>query len=263
MHRLCAIPANGRQRTARGWYVAVRGSVNRVTFASVRDRGMIARMNRRFAILFAAPLALVLAAAAPHRAVHAPPPAPLPDAVRVALNTTLGLIVVELDVKHAPITATNFVRYVDQRRFDGIVFYRAMHLAWGDEPNGLIQAGVQGDPKRVLKPIAHEPTSQTGLLHKAGALSMARFAPGTATGDFSILISDQPGLDADPKGATPDAQAGFAVFGHVIEGMDVVRKVWDAPLSPTKGTGVLKGQMLEQPVKITIARRMAVPTQAP
>lgn len=219
-------------------------------------------MNRRFA-LFAAPLAFVLTAAAPHRVVHAPrasPPAtPLPDAVRVALNTTLGPIVVELDVKHAPVTATNFVRYVDLRRFDGIGFYRAMHLPWGDPPNGLIQAGVLGDPKRVLKPIAHETTSQTGLLHKVGALSMARFAPGTATGDFSILISDQPGLDADPKGATPDAQAGYAVFGHVVEGMDVVRKIWDAPLSPTKGTGVLKGQLLEQPVKVLTARRVAVP----
>jgi peptidyl-prolyl cis-trans isomerase A (cyclophilin A) len=197
-------------------------------------------------------------AAAPHRAVHAPPPAPLPDAVRVSLNTTMGPIVVEVDVKHAPITATNFVRYVDQRRFDGIVFYRAMHLPWGDPPNGLIQAGTQGDPKRILKPIAHEPTSQTGLLHKTGSLSMARFAPGTATGDFSILLSDQPGLDADPKGATPDAQAGFAVFGHVVEGMDVVRKIWDAPLSATKGDGVMKGQMLAAPVKIVTARRVVL-----
>ena len=223
---------------------------------------MIAGMDRRFA-LFAAPLALLLVAAAPHRAVHkaAPPiPAkPLPDAVQVALNTTLGPIVVEVDVKHAPVTATNFVRYVDQRRFDGIVFYRAMHLPWGDPPNGLIQAGTQGDPKRVLKPIAHEPTSQTGLLHKTGSLSMARYAPGTATGDFSIMVSDQPGLDADPKGTTPDAQAGFAVFGHVVEGMDVVRKIWDAPLSATKGDGVMKGQMLAAPVKIVTARRVPAP----
>lgn len=224
---------------------------------------MIEGMNRRFAV-FAAPLALVLLAAAPHRAVHrpAPPPRPLGETEQVALNTTLGPIVVEVDVKHAPITATNFVRYVDQRRFDGTVFYRAMHLAWGDQPNGLIQAGTQGNPQRILKPIAHEPTSQTGLLHKAGALSMARFAPGTATGDFSILLSDQPGLDADPKGATPEAQAGFAVFGHVVSGMDVVRKIWDAPLSPTKGEGVLKGQLLEQPVRILTARRLA-PASAP
>jgi peptidyl-prolyl cis-trans isomerase A (cyclophilin A) len=225
---------------------------------------MIAGMDRRFALL-AAPLALLLLAAAPHRAVHhaapAAPTKPLPDAVRVVLTTTMGPIVVEVDVKHAPITATNFVRYVDQRRFDGIVFYRAMHLPWGDPPNGLIQAGTQGDPKRILKPIAHEPTSMTGLLHKTGWLSMARFAPGTATGDFSILVSDQPGLDADPKGTTPDAQAGFAVFGHVVEGMEVVRKVWDAPLSATKGEGVMKGQMLAAPVRIVTARRVPVPGQ--
>ena len=236
-------------------------TVNTVNLAMDGCQGMITGMDRRFAF-FAAPLALLLTAAAPHRVVHAPPPAPaskpLGDAVRVSLNTTLGPIVVEVDVKHAPITAANFVRYVDQRRFDGIVFYRAMHLAWGDQPNGLVQAGTQGDPKRILKPIAHEPTSQTGLLHKAGSLSMARFAPGTATGDFSILVSDQPGLDADPKGTTPDAQAGFAVFGHVVEGMDVARKIWDAPLSPTQGQGVLKGQMLAAPVRIVTARRVAM-----
>ena len=67
----------------------------------------------------------------------------------------------------------NFLRYVDQRRFDGTVFYRAMRLPWGDQPNGLIQAGTRGDPRRELPPIAHEPTSQTGVLHKAGAISMA------------------------------------------------------------------------------------------
>ncbi|MBS0253934.1 MAG: peptidylprolyl isomerase, partial [Proteobacteria bacterium] len=191
-------------------------------------------------LLIAAPLA----AAAP-RAAHRPAaparPAPCPAApaaeVPVALTTELGTITVVVDGVHAPVSAANFLCYVDRHRFDGITFYRAMHLKWGEQPNGLIQAGVQGHPARVLPPIAHEPTSTTGLKHVAGALSMARFAPGTATGDFSILLSPMEGLDADPKASDPERQAGYAVFGHVTAGMDVVRKIWDAPLSATKGEG--------------------------
>jgi peptidyl-prolyl cis-trans isomerase A (cyclophilin A) len=220
-------------------------------------------MNRRFALL-AIPALFVLAAAAPPKARPKPrpvaakplPPAPLGDTVRVALVTELGTIELELDHKRAPVTVSNFVRYVDLKRFDGMAFYRSMRLAWGDQPNGLVQAGLQGNPLKILKPIAHEPTSQTGILHKAGAISMARYAPGTATADWSILLSDLPSLDADPKATDPEVQAGYAAFGRVVTGMEVVRKIWDAPLSPTKGEGPLKGQMLEPPVKIISARRV-------
>lgn len=208
-------------------------------------------MQRRF-VLLAVPLALALIAAAPAKRAAAP----LPDVVRVALATEKGVITVDLDAKRAPVTVANFVRYVDQRRFDGISFYRAMHLAWGVQPNGLIQAG-QRDPKLRLPPIAHEPTSQTGLLHKAGALSMARNAPGTAVADFSILLSDMPGLDADPTSADSERKAGFAVFGYVVSGMDVVRLIWDSPRSPTLGVGVMKGEMLAPPVRVLTARRIA------
>jgi peptidyl-prolyl cis-trans isomerase A (cyclophilin A) len=210
-------------------------------------------MNRRLA-LAALPLAFAIVAARP-----ASRPAPLPDVVRVAMVTELGTITLELDAKHAPVTAANFVRYVDQRRFDGIAFYRAMRLTWGEQPNGLIQAGTKGDPKRELPPIAHEPTSQTGVLHKAGAISMARWAPGTAKGDFSILLSDMPGLDADPASASPELKAGFAAFGHVVEGMETVRKIFDAPVSSTLGQGVMKGQMIARPVKVLTVRRVAMP----
>jgi peptidyl-prolyl cis-trans isomerase A (cyclophilin A) len=92
---------------------------------------------------------------------------------------------------------------------------------------------------------------------------MARFAPGTATGDFTILLSDLPSLDADPSSANEDAKTGFAAFGHVAEGMEVVRKIYDAPLSPTKGEGVMKGQMLAAPVKVLTVRRIAMPAPAP
>ena len=216
-------------------------------------------MNRRLA-LAALPLAMALIGAKP--APRAATPAPLPDIVRIAMVTELGTIALDLDARHAPVTTRNFVRYADQHRFDGIVFYRVMRLAWGQQPNGLIQAGTRGDPRRELPPIAHEPTSQTGVLHKAGAISMARWAPGTAKGDFSILLSDMPGLDADPASANPELQAGYAAFGSVVTGMDVVRKIYDLPLSPTAGEGVLKGQMLVRPVQVLTVRRVAIPVAA-
>lgn len=212
-------------------------------------------MNRRL-ILAALPLLLALTAAAPRRT---PAPPPLPDTVRVAINTEMGTIEVDLDHKHAPVTVRNFVTYAEQRRFDGVTFYRAMRLAWGQQPNGLIQAGTQGDARRNRPGIAHEPTSQTGILHKAGAISMARWAPGTAAGDFSILLSDMPGLDADPASTNPELKAGFAAFGMVSSGMDVVRRIFDAPISPTAGQGVMRGQMIARPVRVLTVRRVPIP----
>ncbi|MCZ8170422.1 MAG: peptidylprolyl isomerase [Novosphingobium sp.] len=219
-------------------------------------------MTRRF-VLLALPV-LAAFAAAPLSAKAKPKPRPVPaapapplgDVVRIAMVTEKGTIELELDHKRAPITVQNFVRYVDLKRFDGMAFYRTMKLAWGTPPNGLIQTGLQGNPLKVLKPIAHEPTTLTGLSHTAGALSMARNAPGTATADFSIMVSDLTGLDADPRSANPELQAGYAVFGRVTAGMDVARAIWDAPTSPTKGEGAMKGQMLEPPVRVLTVRRM-------
>lgn len=221
-------------------------------------------MNRRFA-LAAVPLVLALTAAAPpqRRARPVPPPVVLPDTVRVAMVTELGTIEIDLDHKRAPKTVENFVRYVDTRRFDGMVFYRSMRLPWGSPPNGLIQAGLQGNPAKVMKPVVHEPTSQTGLTHKTGAISMARYLPGTAAADFSILLSDLTQLDADPASTDPDKVAGFAAFGQVVSGMDVARRIYDAPVSPTAGEGPLKGQMLTPPVRVLSVRRVAIPVPAP
>ena len=181
----------------------------------------------------------------------------------VVIETDMGDITVEIETERAPITAANFLRYVDEDRFDGTHFYRAMHLEWGDPPNGLLQGGTQMDPKRVLPPIAHEPTTQTGLSHTAGALSMARYDPGSATGDFSIMIKDQKGLDAAPDSSDPSLQAGFAVFGHVVDGMDVVEAIHGAPIDPAKGEGWLKGQMLADPVEIVDMRRIDAPPTEP
>lgn len=186
----------------------------------------------------------------------APPPppvaaAPRPAVVHVSLVTSEGPILFELEKERAPITTANFLKYVDQKRLDGVTIYRAVNVAPGF---GLIQGGVRNDPKRVLPNIAHEPTTKTGLSHVDGAISMPRAAPGTASGDFFITVGDLTSMDADPT--KPGDNQGFAVFGHVAEGMDVVRKILAAPTSPTAGPAAMKGQMLLVPVKIVSARRV-------
>jgi peptidyl-prolyl cis-trans isomerase A (cyclophilin A) len=210
-------------------------------------RETIARHNpgvlHRFVLVLAA---LLLPAAASAQAT-----------TEVVMTTELGDIVIALETERAPVTAGNFLRYAEEKRFDGTVFYRAMRLDWDPQPNGLIQAGTQFDPARILPPIAHEPTSQTGVKHVAGTISMARYEPGSATGDFAIMLSSQTFLDADPASEDPERRAGYAAFGHVVEGMNVIRAIFDAPVDPEKGEGAMKGQMLAQPVKIVSVRRAA------
>ncbi len=197
--------------------------------------------------------ALLAALAAPVLAQSAGPmiqaPVPKEDLVPVAIDTSLGRIVVALDRGRAPVTTANFLHYVDTHRFDGQNFYRAMHVGDG----GLIQGGITTDARKLFAAIAHEPTTQTGVHNVAGAISMANAGPGTAKADFFILLSDMPGLDANGPGG--DAN-GFAAFGHVIEGMDVVKKIWSSPTSPTKGEGAMKGQMLEPQIRILKAARL-------
>jgi peptidyl-prolyl cis-trans isomerase A (cyclophilin A) len=201
-------------------------------------------MLTRIALLLSALAAVPALAQAP-----APARAPAEDLVPVAIDTSLGRIVVALDKAHAPVTTANFLHYVDTHRFDGQNFYRAMHVGDG----GLIQGGITTDARKLYPPIAHEPTSQTGLHNVAGAISMANAGAGTARSDFFILLSDMPGLDANGPGG--DA-TGFAAFGRVTEGMDVVKKIWSSPVSPTKGEGAMKGQMLDPPIRILSAARV-------
>jgi peptidyl-prolyl cis-trans isomerase A (cyclophilin A) len=189
----------------------------------------------------------------PAEAPPPPPPPPKPATVKVVLDTSAGPITLELEKQRAPITTANFLKYVDQKRLDGTSFYRALKFP-GDAPVGLVQGGVRGAAKRLLPPIAHESTTKTGLTHDNGAISMARLAPGTATSDFFIILGNLPALDANPD-ATGDKD-GYAVFGHVVEGMDNVIKVLNAPTSATAGEGAMKGQMIEVPIVITTARRL-------
>ena len=203
-----------------------------------------------FAAIFAALAAPIAAqSSTPPSSPPLAAPAPKEDLVPVAIDTSLGRIVVALDRGRAPITTANFLHYVDTHRFDGQTFYRAMHQGDG----GLIQGGLTTDARKLFPPITHEPTTKTGLHNVTGAISMANAGPGTARADFFILLSDMPGLDAGGPGG--DAN-GFAVFGHVIDGMDVVKKIYDAPVSPTKGSGAMKGQMLDPPVKIIKMSRL-------
>ena len=194
--------------------------------------------------------ALLAAASAPalsqQAAPAAAPVAAQAELVPVAIDTSAGRIVLALDKTHAPVTTANFLRYVDAHRFDGEVFYRAMHVGEG----GLIQGGITTDARKLYPPIKHEPTTETGLKNLAGAISMANAGPGTARADFFILASDIPALDDSAD------RPGFAVFGHVVEGMDVVKAILASPVSPTKGEGAMKGQMLDPQVKILKAERV-------
>ncbi len=190
-------------------------------------------MLTRIAFAFAALSATALAQA----------PAPQPGLVPVAIETSLGRIVVALDSARAPLTTANFLGYADAHKFDGETFYRAM--PYGD--GGLIQGGITSDARKLNPPVAFESSEQTGIKNVAGSIAMAALAPGKAQADFFIETTDIPGFDG------PN---GFAAFGHVVEGMDVVKAILAAPVSPTKGEGPMKGQMLDPPVKIVKVERI-------
>lgn len=184
------------------------------------------------------------------------PTAPASGNPHVKLHTAQGDILLELYADKAPITVRNFLHYVDTKRMDGATFYRSSTPP-GDKSfdYGILQGGVGTDPKKLYPPIAHESTAKTGLSHTDGTISMTRYAPGTATANFSICVGDQTYLDADPK--DPKGKPGYAAFGRVVQGMDVVKKMLALPRDPNKGEGVMKGEMLKKPVPILTARRVA------
>jgi peptidyl-prolyl cis-trans isomerase A (cyclophilin A) len=176
---------------------------------------------------------------------------------RVVLTTGQGSIVLELDTGNAPVSAANFLRYVDAGHYDGASFYRTVTL---ENDNGspkieVIQGGLGDGVEPPFPPIPHETTDQTGLRHVDGAVSMARGAAETAASEFFICIGDQPGLD---HGASRNADGlGFAVFGRVVDGMEVVREIHRRPADAPAEDAYVRGQMIEAPVIITSARRAA------
>ena len=162
---------------------------------------------------------------------------------RVLIKTELGEITIEIYEKDVPITAANFLKYVDEGRYKDGCFYRIVTM--DNQPNNdikieVIQGGLSAETRgNMLSSIEHETTDKTGILHKNGTISMARLKPGSASSEFFICVGDQPELDFEGK-RNPDGQ-GFAAFGKVVDGMDVVKKIHQQPT---------KGQMLDPQIKI-------------
>ncbi|MEH3160396.1 MAG: peptidylprolyl isomerase [Sphingomonas taxi] len=173
---------------------------------------------------------------------------PRAGVVRVRIVTSAGAIVLALDAAHAPATTANFLRYVDDQRFAGAAFYRVVERK-GLPPAGFIQGGIRVDARRMLEPVKHEPTSRTGIRHTDGTISMARFdQPNSAAGNFFIVVGSLPTFDARP------GNPGYAAFGHVVSGMDVVRSILKQPVAMRPDGS--RGQQLRAPVRILGATRL-------
>lgn len=160
---------------------------------------------------------------------------------RVLIKTEAGDITVEIYALQAPATAANFLRYVNAGLYEGTAFFRTVTM--DNQPANKVKIeviqGGQVDPSREFPAVIHETTRETGVRHVDGALSMARSGPGTATSSFFLCINDQPELDFGGR-RNPDGQ-GFAAFGKVVSGMEVVRKIQKLQAS---------GQQLTPPVRI-------------
>jgi peptidyl-prolyl cis-trans isomerase A (cyclophilin A) len=189
------------------------------------------------------------AAPLPRRAFDAPVPRHLPAVVRMRIETEAGTILVALDHAHAPITTTNFVRYADDRRFDGTYFYRAARNR-AAPGQGFVQGGIGHSVRLMLPPIALEPTTRTGLRHVDGAISMAHSSPDTTMGDFILCVGAHPGLDAHPEKGEP----GYPAFGRVVEGMDVVRRILAA--TTVQGAAGRPGEHIAKPIRILRVTRL-------
>ena len=174
--------------------------------------------------------------------------------VRVLMSTSQGEISIDLYLDKAPVTAANFLQLVENGDMDGGSFYRVVSYEndRGSPKIEVIQGGL-GDASEGFETIDHETTEQTGILHTDGVISMARGAVGTASTEFFICIGDQPGLDfGKPRNAD---EQGFAAFGKVVSGMDIVRKIQGLPADGPTESDYTKGQILTQPVSIGRVRR--------
>jgi len=200
--------------------------------------------RRLFAFLFA-----LLVFSIPDVALAQSATKPTPGFVRVRLETGMGNIVLALDQKRAPKTVANFLIYVDDGRLDGTSFYRAFRRK-DDSKSGFVQGGIDTEARRIYFPTVElEPTDQTGLKHLDGTISMARHKyPDSGTGNFSIQVGPNPTLDARP------GYPGYAAFGQVVGGMDVVKRIM--ALDTCCGRGVMFGQMIKDRVAIKRAVRL-------
>ena len=172
---------------------------------------------------------------------------------RVTIRTDHGIMVVELEAAKAPVTTANFLRYVDTGKYDGGLFYRRTRARGGAPTEGTVVA--KPNPRsHPFPPIAHESTRQTGLRHRLGTVSLGRFAPGSATGDFFICTADTPAYDAHAgKGDTE----GYAAFGQVVSGLPVLRRIHAQRADGPSPYPDQKGEWLNPPVAILQMRRTA------
>jgi peptidyl-prolyl cis-trans isomerase A (cyclophilin A) len=179
----------------------------------------------------------------------------VPGLPRVRLETEAGVITVMVHVDRAPLSGRDFLHYVDAGAYAGGRFFRVVR-ADNDRRTpriNVVQGGTRPDSAQG-KPVAHETTAMTGLRHLDGAISLTRDAPGTGSGnEFFVCVGDVPGLDFGGK-RNPDGQ-GYAVFGRVTEGMDVVRRIWVMDASGRSDDAVTVGQILRRPVGIISATR--------
>jgi len=184
-------------------------------------------------------LALFLTAAAPPQE---------PATIRVRIVTSAGNITVALDAKRAPKTVANFMAYVDDGRLEGTQFYRSARRK-GNPGQGFVQGGIGTDARRMLPSVPLESTAQTGIHHLDGTISMAHGPnPDGANCNFSIMVGPNPGLDA--RGPFK----GFAAFGKVISGMDVVKRMLAMPTGG--GRDAMRDQMILKPVQILRVERL-------
>ena len=180
-----------------------------------------------------------------------------PAPVIVTLDTAAGEIDVAVYVDKAPLSAADFLRYIDRGLYDGAAFYRTVRA---DNDHGtpkieVVQGGLLNGTK-ALPPIAHETTRDTGINHRDGTVSLARSAPGTGSAAaFFVCVGKQPALDFGGM-RNPDGQ-GFAAFGRVVRGMDVVRKIHAMPANAPSPEPYMQGQLLSEPVVIRKACRKA------
>ncbi len=174
----------------------------------------------------------------------------------VMMETSQGNIQIEVYTDKAPISAADFLLYVDSQFYNGEGFYRVVHA--DNDPRGMGMSLIQGgrlDSEPLTPPIAHELTTETGLSNKEGVVSIARLEPGSGSAAyFFINIGDNSFLDYGGE-RNPDGQ-GYATFGKVIEGMDVVRKIQTMEAKGQSGDNVTTGQILTNPVTIIKAYRM-------
>ena len=175
-------------------------------------------------------------------------------AVLVTMATSYGEVQIELYPDKAPLSVSNFLQYVDGGYYDGSTFYRSVH--YGNDkgkPKIEVIQGGRGDAEAPFPPIAHESTERTGILHTDGVISMARGDVGTASSEFFICIGDQPGLDFG-EARNPDEQ-GFAAFGRVVSGMDVILTIHNLPSDAPADSAYVEGQIIEEPAVIESIRR--------